>query len=217
MDKQAILKTLEKVKTGSPARKFTQTIDLIVNLRDINIKRAEEQVDIYTDLPYSRDKPVKICGLVDKQLLEAAKTHFDLAIDKEEFDKYTDKSFRKIAAQYDYFVAQVTIMPLVAKTFGKVLGKKGKVPNPKAGCVVPPTADLKAVRAKLQKQVHLKAKIEPSIKCAIGDEKMDAEKVAENAFQVYNRLKTALPREENNIKDVRLKVTMGPAVKVDKA
>ncbi len=217
MDKKLVLQTLEKVKSSSKERKFTQTIDVIFNLKDINLKKSEEHVDIYVDLPHARGKSATICGLVDKQLLEQAKKEFDYVIDKEQFDDYKNKpkEFKKIAGIYDYFVAQATIMPLVAKNFGPVLGKKGKIPNPKAGCVVPPNADLSKVKAKLVKTVRLTAKTHASIKCPVGTEKMPVDEVVDNIMFAFSRLKGALPKEIHNIKNVMLKVTMGPAFKVE--
>jgi len=218
MEKQRIVQTLEKAKTDSKERKFTQTIDLIINLRGINIKKSDEQVNLFVELPHETGKKAKICGLVSKDLGEQAKKEFDFVIEDTQFEEYITKKkeFKKIAGSHDFFVAQANIMPKVAKSFGAILGKKGKIPNPKAGCVVPPNADLAKVKTRLQKMVKAQAKTEVSIKCAVGNEKMDPAQVVENVLAVYNKVKGALPQEEQNIKSVMLKLTMGPAVKVAK-
>ncbi|MBD3318787.1 50S ribosomal protein L1 [Candidatus Woesearchaeota archaeon] len=218
MDKQQVLHTLQKAQEASKKRKFEQTVDLVINLRDINVKRTNERVNLFIDLPHPHGKTVRVCGLVDAQLAQAAKQHFDTTVQKEEFDalQADTKRLKKLASNHDYFVAQATIMPLVARSMGAVLGKKGKTPNPKAGCVVPPTADLAAVKKRLEKLVKAEAKTEASIKCPVGKESMDKEKIAENVMAVYNSVKTALPQEEHNIKNVMLKLTMGPVIKVEK-
>jgi len=54
------------------------------------------------------------------------------------------------------------------------------------------------------------------VKCSVGDESMEDEKIAENVVVIYNHLIALLPGEEKNIKKVYLKLTMGGPVKVGK-
>ena len=102
------------------------------------------------------------------------------------------------------------MMPEVAKTFGRILGTRGKMPNPKIGCVVPPNANLKPLVEKLQKTIGLIAKTQLSIKCLIATEDMPDDQVLDNILTVYNNLVHNLPAEERNIKNIQLKFTMGP-------
>ena len=99
-----------------------------------------------------------------------------------EFDKYAkDKKLtKKLAGEYDFFVAQATIMPKVAASFGGIFGPKGKMPNPKAGCVVPPNANLKVVHDKLKNTVKISGKKAPLIQTVVGDEKSDDAALIEN-------------------------------------
>ena len=132
------------------------------------------------------------------------------------FDKYAkDKKLtKKLAGEYDFFVAQATIMPKVAASFGRIFGPKGKMPNPKAGCILPPNGNVKAVVDKLQKTVRVAAKTMPAIQCVVGNEEMKEEEVIENILAVYHALVKVLPNEDQNIKAVLLKKTMGKPVKV---
>jgi large subunit ribosomal protein L1 len=217
MDKKQVIQALEDVKNNSTERRFRQRYELIINLKDLNIKKTEEQVDIYVELPHSSGKEIKICGLVGGELKDSSKKFFDTTITTEEFDKYREhkKDLKRIAQQHTFFVAQATIMPQVAKNFGRILGTQGKLPNPKAGCVVPSNADLSVIKKKLSRTVRIKAKTDTSMKCPIGSEKMSTEDIADNVITVYTRVKSALPKEEHNIKNVILKLTMGKPVKIE--
>jgi ribosomal protein L1 len=104
----------------------------------------------------------------------------------------------------------------VAQTFGKVLGTRGKMPNPKAGCVVPPKTALKPLYERLQKTVHLKAKTQLVVKCSVGSEDQNEDEVVDNVMTAYNAVLHKLPNESHNIKNVLLKLTMGKPVRIDK-
>ena len=103
-------------------------------------------------------------------------------------------------------------MTKIASTFGKVLGPRGLMPSPKAGCVVAPASDLKVIIEKLQKTVRLETKNEPTIKVPVGSEAMKDEDIADNVLAVYNTILAGLPQERANIKSVVLKLTMGKPV-----
>jgi len=215
MDKAQALHTLKKIKENSQKRNFTQSVDLIINLRDIDIKKAEQAVNFYVTLHYSKGKKAKICTLVGPELLTQAKEVCDLAISIDDFPKYQEKKqAKKLATSYDFFIAQATIMPKVAQAFGRVFGPKGKMPNPKAGCVVPPNANLKPLQEKLQKTVKLQTRNDPTIQTIIGNESMKDEEVIDNIMTAYDALIHHLPNGKNNIKNSLLKLTMGKSFEI---
>jgi large subunit ribosomal protein L1 len=218
MDKDQFEATLKQVRKISPKRKFSQSVDLIINLKGINLKKPEEQIDLFVTLHYPRGKKVKVCALVGPELAEQAKKVCDHTIRASDFDKIgaDKKALRKLSNTYDYFIAQANIMPQVAKAFGRVFGPKGKMPNPKAGCVVPPSANLQPLYDKLQKTVRAVAKTQPCIQCLVGNESMKDEEIIDSILTVFNQVVHHLPAEKNNIKNVFMKLTMGKCVKVKK-
>ena len=215
MDKEQIQTALAKAKDISEKRNFTQTYDLIINLKGLDTKKQEHQIDTFITLPHSRGKKVKVCALVGAELEGQAKDIFDFVILSDNFDRYKDKrEIKKIANNFDFFVAQANIMPKVATVFGRVFGPRGKMPNPKSGCIVPPNANLRPLHEKLQKTIRATNKTAPVVQCPVGTENMGISDIAENALAVYDSLSHALPNERHNIKDVYIKLTMGKPVKI---
>jgi large subunit ribosomal protein L1 len=216
MERKEFAEALAVIRKNGPQRKFAQTVDLIINLKNLDLKQANQQVDIYIQLPKGRGKINKICAFVDPEMAEHAKANCDVVVMHDDFPKYAGdkKKIKMLADSCDIFIAQLNIMPDVAKTFGRVLGPKGKMPNPKAGCVVQPNANLKMVADKLHNTVRAAAKTQMCIKLALGKENQEDADILDNVFTVYDQVLHALPQEDNNVRSVLLKLTMGAPVKV---
>ena len=214
MEKENIKKVLEELKKNSKKRKFKQSYDLIINLQGLDLKKPDQHVDFYANLHYGKGKKLKICAFVGPEMSEEAKKVCDLTINVDEFNNLTKQAIKKIAGEHDYFIAQANIMGKVAAAFGKVLGPRGKMPNPKAGCVFLPKAQLQPLYDKLQKTIRVSAKTALMIQCAIGKDDMKDEEIIDDVMTIYNQLLNSLPNHDNNIKSVSLKLTMGKPLKV---
>ena len=215
MDKKNFIDAIQALK-ALPKRKFKQSYEFIMNLKELDLKKPEHQVELWVKLPFDKGKPTKVGALVGPELQEQAKTNCDVVIMHDNFPQYAanKKELKKLTRQYDYFIAQANIMPDVAKTFGRVFGPRGKMPNPKAGCVVPPNANLKTLTETLKKTVKVSAKLQPSVKVMVGREDMPDEQIADNMMAIYSSVLSKLPQESFNIKTVLLKFTMSPPVKI---
>ena len=215
MDKEIIKKAIQDLKSGKK-RKFNQTFDIVFSLKGLNLKKPSDQIDFYAHLHQPTGKPLKICGLVGAELADQSKDVFDTTITVEEFEKYQKdkKLVKKLADQHDFFVAQADVMTSVAKSFGRVLGPKKKMPNPKAGCVVPPKANLTTVKDNLLRTVHVSAKTSLMIQAVVGKEDTSEDIVIENVDTLVTQVLQHLPGENNNLRSIVLKLTMSKPVKL---
>ncbi|MFT4260977.1 MAG: 50S ribosomal protein L1 [Candidatus Woesearchaeota archaeon] len=214
MEKLNVKDAIKKLREHN--RNFSQSFDLIVNLRDLNMKNPEEHLDFFVILNKGLGKKMKVAALVGPELQERAQGVVDLVVSQTDFDKYKDKKeTKKLADEYDYFIAQADIMPKVATVFGRVFGPRGKMPNPKLGSVLPGKAPVEPLYERLQKTVRIQAKKSPNVQVKIGNEAMKDEELAENVTQVFNQVLTNLPKERSNVKRVLLKTTMGQPVELD--
>ncbi len=214
MNDEKIKQALAKARESK--RNFKQSIDLIINLKNLDIKKSDNQVDFFVQLHFSKGKKTKVCALVGPELAKSAEKIVDKVVLQTEFEKYQkDKRLaKKLAKEYDFFIAQANIMPQVATAFGKVLGPKGKMPNPKAGCIVPPAANIEPLYNKLQKTIRISAKTSPVVHCLAGKEDMKDEEIIDNIKTIYDQLIHHLPHEKNNVGSVLVKLTMGKPIKI---
>lgn len=215
MKKESIKQALEDLRKPEHKKKFAQSFDLIINLKDLNLKNPEEQVDFFTNLKNSSSK-VKVVALVGQELSDAAQV-CDKVIKQTEFEEYkkNPKKAKKLASEYDFFIAQADIMPKVAQAFGRVLGTRGKMPNPKLGTILPGKAPVEPIYKKLQSTVRISAKKTPVIQVKIGKEDMKDEEIIENALLIYDQIIHHLPKERSNVKNALLKLTMSKPIKIE--
>ena len=215
MDEKLLKSAVSELKKEKK-RNFKQTVDLIIKLKNLNLKKPEHQVEFFLELPKAKGKKTKVCALVGAELSDQAKKVMDAVVTQSEFEKYIkDKRLvKKLSEENDFFVAQANIMPKVAAAFGRVLGPKGKMPNPKAGCIVAPNANLQTLHDNLQKTVKISGKKSPLIQTIIGNEESSEQDIIENSKFVFNNLVHHLPIGINNIKSAYVKYTMTKPIKV---
>jgi large subunit ribosomal protein L1 len=213
IEQKTILAAVKEAKEKSEKKKFTQSVELILNLQDIDMKSPEGRLQENIELPYPPpEKTNKICVIATGELaLKAKKANADLVIDRAELEGLAGKKkeLRKIADKYDFFVAEAPLMPLVGKILGATLGPRGKMPVP-----VPPTADIESLLNKYRKTVVIKMRNQPIIQCRVGTESMKEEEITENIQAVLRVLEGKLKRGMKNIKLVFIKTTMGAPVKI---
>ena len=188
-------------------RKFDQTVDLIINLQKFDIKK--NSVNLFISLP-NKIKDKKICAF-----LESKNKNVE-TITSDEFKKYSDKKeLKKLVKKFDFFIAQGSLMPKVATAFGRALGPSGKMPSPQLGIIFnPDDKTIQEVKKKINNSIRIRTK-EPTIKIPIGKQSMKDEEIIENILSVYELVLKNLPKNKENIKNIKLKFTMTKPVKIN--
>ena len=212
VSKDAIAKAVADMKGKSEKRKFNQTVELAVKLRELDLHKPEARINESLELPTPARKDVKVAVIAGGDLaIRAKNAGADLVIGREDLDKLgrEKKEARKIAQSYDFFVAEAPLMPQVGKSLGQMLGPRGKMPTP-----VPPTAPIDEIIKRQRRNVRLKMKDQPVIQVRVGTEDMADDVLVQNIQTVISRLEARLEKGSKNISSVAVKTTMGPLVKV---
>ncbi len=213
MEKEKIIEAIKQLDQYK--KNFVQTYDLIVVLKNVDLNKIANQINGSLQLPHERKYNEKVCAIVGTEKIDEAKNVADFVITPSEIDKYADKKLAKsVARNYDIFIAQQNMMPKIAKLFGRVLGPRKKMPNPKVGSVFTPATDLKSLVEKLKKTINIQIRDQYHIQVPVGHEKLKPEEVAENIETVLKYILSHLPGGKSNIDKVYLKKTMSPVVEL---
>ena len=206
---ESVEKVLEESKKLD--RKFKQNIDVVINLKNIDLNEPKNRIDEEIILPHGRGSEAKIALFASGELAIKSKKHVDLLIKPEEIEDLAGdkKKFKKIADDHDFFIAEAPLMPTIGKTLGTVLGPRGKMPKP-----VPPHADVSGMVKNLHNTIKLRSKSSKAFHTRAGNEEMAKEHIVENIDAIIKRLENALERGRMNIGSLYIKTTMGPSERI---
>ncbi|MCQ2972694.1 MAG: 50S ribosomal protein L1 [archaeon] len=209
---QEILDAVKEAKEQSKPRNFTESVDIIINVRDLDVKKPENRFSEEVVLPKGRGKQVKLGVIADGELIVQAKeSGVALVINKADLEELGKdrKQAKKVANSVDFFIAQADMMPLVGRFLGPVLGPRNKMPKP-----VPASIKLAPLLARFENTIKVGIKQQPSIQVIIGTQDMSDEDLAENIETVLTVLDRQLDKGRNQIKSMFIKTTMGPVVRM---
>jgi large subunit ribosomal protein L1 len=212
VNKDKIVKAVDAAKKNSRKRKFTQSVELVLALRDIDIKKPENRINEIIELPYPPSREVKVAVFATGDLAVRARnaganevygkeTLNDLVNDK--------KKARSLVRGVDFFIAETSLMPLIGRVLGSILGPRGGMPTP-----IPPTAPIDTLINRRRRTVQLRVRSQLSAQCKVGSEDMDSEDIANNIQAVLTLLERRLERGFRNIREAYVKTTMGPPTKI---
>ena len=204
-----LAEVVTKAKEETKKMKFKQSLELIINFKDIDVKKGFA-INEVVQLPKT-NSPATVCVIATGEMSQKAKAaNADSVIGNEELAKFeaNKRESRKFINKYDFFLADTKIMPTVGKALGQLLGPRGKMPTP-----VPFDAPIDAFLARFRTSIKVRTRASLSISCKIGDETMEDADLAVNAYTVLSAIEKKLPNGEKNIKKVMIKTTMGKPVK----
>lgn len=210
--KDEVLKAVGELRKDLTKRKFSQSIDLVVKLREVDLKKPESRINEAIILPNPPERPLKICVIATGDLATRAKgAGADMLVSREDLDALSrdKKACRKLAQNYDFFIAEAPLMPQVGRALGSFLGPRGKMPTP-----VPPNAQIDQIVTNHRKMVRVRMREQPVLQCRIGTESMPDDKLAENVQAVVSRVEQRLERGFKNIGEILIKATMSRAIKI---
>lgn len=212
MARKETVEAVKKALAEKPKRNFTESVDLAINLKNIDLSLPKNRVDLEIILPSGLGKPVKVAVFAKGDVaINAEKAGADYVFPPEEIDKLGGDKARakKLAKEVNFFIAETAYMPAIGKRLGQVLGPRGKMPAP-----LPPQADVTAMVTRLKKAIKVRSKDRMTFHTTIGLETMQPEQIADNIDTVIDRLEGKLEKGKFNIGSVYVKTTMGPAVRV---
>ncbi len=187
-------------------RNFNQTFDLIINLKELDLKKTENKIDDNFILPKGTGKEVFVTLFSDTtKKIEGCKIVKNNEIEDLSTNK---KTLKKLINETNFFLAEPKLMPIVGKFLGKYLAPRGMMPKPVTG-------DVNEIVEGLKKSIKIVMNKQPIIHTIVGSEKMDDKDIEENIKSLLASLEKKFPRGKHNIKNIYLKTTMGQPIKLE--
>ena len=206
-----IMEAVNEAIKNAKERKFKESVELAINLKDVDLSIPKNRINEEVILPNGRGKDIKVAIFASGETAIKGKECADLVIPPEEIDKLAEnkRNARKIVNNYDFFLAEAPLMARIGKVLGVILGPRGKMPKP-----IPPGSDPCGLVSNLKKTVRMRSKDKRTFHVAVGTRDMNAEDIAGNIEEIIKRLEHKLERGKQNIESIYVKTTMGPAVKI---
>jgi large subunit ribosomal protein L1 len=211
LQRDQIANAIDKAREASTERNFEQSFDLAINLRELDMNRPDNRVNLRVHLPNSLgDRKVLVFASGDLAL-RAKRAGADAVVEPDELNQLTSdkKAAKNKLKDYDVFVAEAPMMPNVGRVAGPILGPRGKMPIP-----IPPQAMIDNIIERERRIVILRSRDKSFVHCIVGKEGMNDEEIAQNIESVITNLTNATKRGFGNIKSIYLKLSMGNAVKL---
>jgi len=211
MADQEIENAVSRALEEAPERNFHETVDLAVNLRDLDLNDPSNRVDESVVLPSGTGQETTIVVFAEGETALRAEEVTDDVLDEDELEELggDDDAAKDLADDTDFFIAEKDLMQDIGRYLGTVLGPRGKMPEP-----LDPDDDVVEVITRLKNTVQLRSGERRTFHTRVGAQDMSAEDISDNIDVIIRRLHADLEKGPLNIDSVYVKTTMGPAVEV---
>ncbi|MDG6914227.1 MAG: 50S ribosomal protein L1 [Nitrososphaerota archaeon] len=211
LSNQQLAELVKKGKDQSKETKFTQSVEVLISLKEVDPKKTDLNINEIVYLPHPTTKQAKVCFIGSGDLAVRAKNaKANLVMEPAQLENYggSKRGAKKLARSYDFFLADTALMPRVGKILGQALGPKGKIPSP-----VPPNSPIEAMINRTRTAIRVRSRGSLGVMAKVGDSKLSEADLAENIVAVVNAVTKKLPNGDRNIKAVMVKTTMGKPAK----
>lgn len=199
-----------KVAKEASYAKFDASIDLAFNL-NLDVRQADQQLRGAITLPHGTGRSVRVLAATDnaEQVKLAKENGAEFVVDQQELNEILSSG----KFDFDIIITEPKMMPFFGR-YGKLLGPKGLMPNPKTGTVTPMVG--KAVAEVKKGKANYRTDKNGVIHTMIGKASMDDAKLLENAQTVLDLIKKLKPAAVKGtyIQNFTVAATMGASVKV---
>lgn len=209
VERARILEAVKAAIEKAPERKFSESVDITINLKNIDMAQPKNRIDETILLPHGTGKMVGIAVLGKGDITtQAREAGVDLIIGPEEIERLggEPREARQVASKYRFFLADTGVMPQVGRFLGPRLGPRGRMPTP-----IPGGTDIRPMVERLRKSVKVRTKDKKTFHVKVGSTQMPPEQIAENIDAVLKKIEGVLEQGSMNIRSVFVKTTMGPA------
>jgi large subunit ribosomal protein L1 len=192
-----------------PTAKFDETVEVHFHL-GLNVRHADQQLRGTLMLPHGTGREVRVAVFAEGEKAREAEEAGADVVGSADLAKQIEEGFD----DFDVAVATPDQMSVVGR-LGRILGPRGKMPNPKTGTVTMDVA--KAVTESKGGKLEYRTDRGANVHVPIGKKSFDARQLVENYVALVDEIVRAKPAAAKGryIRSVTLTSTMAPGVHVD--
>lgn len=211
MSEQDLETAVSDAINEAPERNFRESIDLAVNLRDLDLNDPANRVDESVVLPAGTGQETRIVVFAEGETAVRAREVADEVFDGDALEDLGDDEdqAKDLADETEFFIAEAAMMQDIGQLLGTVLGPRGKMPTP-----LQPDDDVVEVINRMKNTVQLRSRDRRTFHTRVGADDMSSADIADNIDIILRRLNGSLEKGPLNIDSVYVKTTMGPAKRV---
>ncbi len=214
VDRQTLYSPEEAIKLAketAPAR-FDETVELHLRL-GIDPRHSDQQIRTTVLLPHGLGKTVRILVFAEG---EAARAAQDAGADYIADDEMIARIANEGWTDFDVALAVPDMMRKIGR-LGKVLGRKGLMPNPKAGTLVQPEDIPRAIEEARAGRIEFRNDKTANVHVPIGKVSFSEEQLLGNMATVMDTVRRSRPASAKGtfVRRVVLSTTMGPGIRVE--
>ncbi|MCC6799746.1 MAG: 50S ribosomal protein L1 [Anaerolineae bacterium] len=191
--------------------KFDETVELHLRL-GIDPRHSDQQIRTTVLLPYGLGKTVRVLVFAEGEAARIAQeAGADIVADDEVIARINDEGW----TEFDVALAVPDMMRKIGR-LGKVLGRKGLMPNPKAGTLIPAEDIPRAIEEARAGRIEFRNDKTANIHVPIGKASFSDEQLIGNMAAVMDAVRRARPSSAKGtfLRRAVLTSTMGPGIKV---
>jgi large subunit ribosomal protein L1 len=201
---------MELLKEVSTA-KFDETVELHIRT-NVDPRHADQMIRGVCSLPHGLGKTIRVVVFVGAEGAEAARAAGADFVGE-------DDLIEKIEAGWDDFevgLATPQIMPKIGK-LGRILGRKGLMPNPRSGTMVEPQDLPRAIQEAKGGRTEYRTDRTAIIHSSVGKVSFDADKLVDNLAALSSAIVRDRPDSIKGpfFRSAYITSTMGPSVSLD--
>lgn len=202
---------IKLVKEIAPAE-FDETVELHLRL-GIDPRHSDQQIRSTVLLPYGLGKTVRVLVFAEG---EAAKIAQGAGADYVADDELIAKIANEGWTEFDMALAVPEMMKKIGR-LGKVLGRKGLMPNPKAGTLVQPEDLPRTIEEARAGRIEYRNDKTGNIHIPVGKVSFSEEQLLGNLAVVMDSIRRNRPTAAKGtyIRRAAISSTMGPGIRLD--
>jgi large subunit ribosomal protein L1 len=213
LDAAKLYEPAEAVTTAKKSAfvKFDESVELHLRM-GVDVRNANQQVRGVALLPHGLGKQVRVLVFAQGEAERSARESGADFVGSDDLVKKVEEGW----TEFDVAMATPDMMGKIGK-LGKVLGRKGLMPNPKAGTVVQPNDLPRVIEEARKGRVEFKLDKTNLIHVVVGKKSFEDIKLVDNLTAVIDAVEKAKPTGAKGtfIKSATLSTTMGPGIKLD--